>query len=798
MKKPLRAIAILAAVLSLAAGALLLLVDANQFRGPIQRQLEQALARKVTLGGIGVRLMPLGVRVRDVEIAEDPAFGNTPFLKAAALDVRIGLAALLRGQADVQSLTVREPAVELRKNRQGEWNFSTLGGKKDPAAASSTGATQIAALRIEQGRLAVTDPGGRSLYENIDLALTGLGPGESFRAEGAMRMKGDTALKTTAEGRYQAAAKKLDLAAVTVELGSLRFTGQGAVDLAATPAQLDLRIRTANAPLEALAALGAFPAGTTIRGRLDADLHATGPAANPVFAGRLDAADVAVQQKGWPQPVTTPRLQIELTPERLTAPGFTVQSGQTSLRASATVRDYRGQPAIDATLTTSGAKLEELLRVAAAYGVSAANSIRGSGTASLELKIAMRGSQSDYSGSGSLDKATLEFPALAQPIGIETAQLRFTEDGMQVERLTASLAGSTVKGSLGLRNFAAPRLTFDATVDKLDAAAWQKLTRPDPTAAPAGSPKPAKASTPGLEASGPIRVGELRYNQLVFRNAQANVQLKGGVLDLEPLTAELYGGSYRGGLTADLRRDPAVYRIRTRLEKVDANGLVSATTSLKNVVYGMLGGDAEVEIAPQPGQDLGRGISGSLRFALGEGKLGGVNMLSELSRIAQFTGSGWGGGDAVTNILGLSGSLDIRDGKASTNDLKLSFAGGSLAASGSFGLDDQTLRLKVLSALDAAMSEKAGGTRVGGYMTTALTNAKGELVIPCQVAGTFSKPLFTPDVAEFARLKVQRVLPSKENPLGAVSDVIQGGKEGGAKGVGGALLDMLGGRKKKQ
>jgi uncharacterized protein involved in outer membrane biogenesis len=281
-----------------------------------------------------------------------------------------------------------------------------------------------------------------------------------------------------------------------------------------------------------------------------------------------------------------------------------------------------------------------------------------------------------------------------------------------------------------------------------------------------------------------------------------------GLLRLDPLQANLFGGAQIGAITADFRPDPAQYSVKTKLERVDANQLLSATTAIKNVVFGALAGEASLSVAPKQGEDFAKAMSGNLRFQLGEGKLGGVQVLNEVAKVAKFAGLAVPvSGEPVTEILGFSGSLDIRDGKATTDDLKLAFAGGSLEGAGSLGLVDQSLQLKVLSMLDKATSERLGGSRIGGYLSTALANSKGELVIPCLVSGSAGNPLFTPDPAEFARLKVKGFLSPQTGQAigGAVIDAIKGGgrKEegasggGAASGIGGALFDVLRGKKKE-
>ena len=92
-----------------------------------------------------------------------------------------------------------------------------------------------------------------------------------------------------------------------------------------------------------------------------------------------------------------------------------------------------------------------------------------------------------------------------------------------------------------------------------------------------------------------------------------------------------------------------------------------------------------------------------------------------------------------------------------------------------------------LGRMGAGMARRLSraGTRVGGYLTAAVLNSRGEMVIPALVSGTFSAPRVAPDAAAMAKLKLQQVIPGLTKPGGL------------NEGVGG-LLDMLKGRKKER
>ena len=108
----------------------------------------------------------------------------------------------------------------------------------------------------------------------------------------------------------------------------------------------------------------------------------------------------------------------------------------------------------------------------------------------------------------------------------------------------------------------------------------------------------------------------------------------------------------------------------------------------------------------------------------------------------------------------MAGDLKVSNGLARTDNLQMQIEGATLAAAGTVNLVDQALNLKVTAVLDREMSQKVGGTRIGGYMQTALANSRGELVIPALVSGTLAQPSFSPDAARMAEMKLKNLLPS--------------------------------------
>jgi hypothetical protein len=143
MKVVLAALALVATVVvGLVAFALLnlrALVGVHQDR--LVAQVEEALGRKLTVATIAPSWWPLGVRLRDVTVGEDPALETgTPFLAADGLVMGVEAWPLVHGRVEVAGVTLERPRIQLIRARTGRWNVESLG--ESPPEASGSGGSK--------------------------------------------------------------------------------------------------------------------------------------------------------------------------------------------------------------------------------------------------------------------------------------------------------------------------------------------------------------------------------------------------------------------------------------------------------------------------------------------------------------------------------------------------------------------------------------------------------------------------------------------------------------------------------
>ena len=944
MRKLAIAIVVIVVVIVGALLALPHLIDVNQYRGQIQTELQKRLNRPVQLGALTLGVFPIRVEASNVVIGDDPSFhSNIPFAQVSELDLSVKLLPLLAKNVEIDSLEMKRPRIELIRNAQGIWNFSTMASAPAPAnqaparpqqpakpqaaaPAQPSGGITLSELKITDGQIAVTDQQKqqpRAVYDHIDVSLKDFAPGQPFSLDLTAHLpgKGSQTFRITGNGgpinnadlantpfkgtlkleevSLAAAQKFLNSPALentdavisgstdlsnaagkmgangsltlnqavihgvqvgypisadfdltddfnndliqikkcALKLGSTPLSVNGTINTKPATSIMDVNVSTSNASIEDAARLAAafgvaFSPDAKIAGQLTANVHAQGPSNNLTFNGNVSGRNLEMTGKQIPQAVKVPAIDLTMNPQQIQSNNFTATSGATSLAVQMTIAQYTStSPNIDASLKTINGKVDELLNIAKAYGVSGAEGMSGSGNITLDVHATgpIKNSEAmKFSGSGALQNATLKMPSLTKPLSIHNANMQFTQNSVNLTNLSATLGSTNASGNLSMSNFQAPHLTFALSADKINVTELEQITGgSSQPAAPAKKKADASwsliptadaapaAQQPGLlqlaTGNGTIQVGTITYEQTVLTNVHSNVTLNRGVITLNPLTSQIYGGQESGSVTVDTRPNPMTYAVNAKLTGVDANKMLSATSSVKDTIYGTLAATTNITFATPASGDIVPTLNGVMTMNLANGKIMKLDLPGELSKIGKFGGVSPKGYTAVSQM---SGTFNIHQGVAQTNDLKAALDIGTMAASGTANLVNQALNMHVTAVLNKGFSQSVGGTGVGGYLNTALANKNGELVLPVIITGNMSHPIVSPDVQEIAKMKVNNLLPSaggllngKGGSLGALGGLLGGqqaqpaGKQPAnqqqqqANPLGNALNQIMGGKK---
>jgi AsmA protein len=181
MKRALKIIGIVLVVLLVVVIALPFLVDVNSFRPRLESELTSALGRDVKVGKLSLSIISGSVAAEDLAIADDPAFGKDPFVRAKSLNVGVEIMPLIFSKAlHVTELTIDEPQISLLRSASGKWNFSSMGSsassakpKTEAGAETANPSLTVSKLNVKDGSVTVgrANSSKTHTYQNVDITV---------------------------------------------------------------------------------------------------------------------------------------------------------------------------------------------------------------------------------------------------------------------------------------------------------------------------------------------------------------------------------------------------------------------------------------------------------------------------------------------------------------------------------------------------------------------------------------------------------------------------------------------------
>jgi AsmA protein len=189
----------LALLLLAALAALPWFLNTKAFQAYVAQAATHTVGRHVRFASLTIVPFPLpSVKVRGLEVADDPTFRTGPFLTMREGRIGIRIRPLLSGRIELADLTLEEPTITVVEDQRGRWNWASLGvSAPGPTGASKVGArvgavTARAALlsqisvvdgRMRYGKLGVKESDLQ--LEKINLTISQAAQGAGFRFQGS-------------------------------------------------------------------------------------------------------------------------------------------------------------------------------------------------------------------------------------------------------------------------------------------------------------------------------------------------------------------------------------------------------------------------------------------------------------------------------------------------------------------------------------------------------------------------------------------------------------------------------------
>jgi hypothetical protein len=378
-------------------------VAADQYGKRLQASLERALGRRVEIGAVHFKLLPLpALTVDSVTIHEDPAIGIEPVVyiqkDEGGMEVRPALWSLLGGRFVIASITLDGASVNLTKSgpaaEWGRWNFASL--------VNRSVMTTTPAIHVRDGRINLKFGDEKSVFYLNDTDLDISPPGSLGHG-----------------WRVYCSAQASRTDRPVIGLASFTLKGRWFVD----PERVDMDLVLDRTGLGELTALVRGQPGA-VYGTVYSRLHLGGPINNIGIAGRLTVEDLyrwdllPPKGQGWPLDV---RGRLDLVGQQLELESNSTGGAALPLSMHFHAGDYLSQPHWAVALNWNQFPVAPLVELARHMGAQFPPRLQLAGAIDGALGYSGRGS---FQGELAFHNAAVTIPD-SPPVRFEQAHVLF-------------------------------------------------------------------------------------------------------------------------------------------------------------------------------------------------------------------------------------------------------------------------------------------------------------------------------------------------------------------------------------
>ena len=385
-----------------------------------------------------------------------------------------------------------------------------------------------------------------------------------------------------------------------------------------------------------------------------------------------------------------------------------------------------------------------------------------------ELLEALGQEDPSTSDSSALTKASLEL------------SLKATSNSIKVEKLEGRLDSTAINGALGITGFSQPAIRFKLVLDTIDLDRYlppsnKKQERKSTTKAVA-----IKKDTAGLPAlalgalnlKGSLRIGKMKAQNLTVRDIRVRVNARNGNLEIKPVTAKLYNGSFGGKIRLLAPGSKPRLSMDQKLSDVQVGPLLKDLLGAERVSGGT-NLRANITAMGLTGESIRKTMSGDVSFVLTDGAFHGINITHEVCKAWAVFKRKPAPSDDVENktiFTKFTGTARITKGLIRNEDLHLISSVMQSTGSGTVNLVNERINYLIKTVFEKPIQCPNGET----------IKKLRKVILPIRIKGKLSKPKYRLDLnavlTEKLKSKVEKKIKKK---LGKdIFEKIQKGLEG--------------------
>ncbi|NOQ94326.1 MAG: AsmA family protein, partial [Methylophaga sp.] len=360
------------------------------------------------------------------------------------------------------------------------------------------------------------------------------------------------------------------------------------------------------------------------------------------------------------------------------------------------------------------------------------------------------------------NRLAIELPPMTDGSTLELVQLNTdfsaSSKHFNAKQLDITLDQSKLSGQFAVNNFANPALSFKLVLDDIDADRYLPPASKDQVAPPASAAAAGASQLPletlrQVNAKGTLDIGKLKISGMHSEKIHVEINAGKGLIKLNPMSANLYQGQYKGNVNLDARGKTLKLSIDENLKGVQAGPLLKDLSG-DDKISGQVNANVKLVGSGATVDQIKQTLSGNGKLSFTDGALKGVNIAESIRKAkAAFKGESLPPSDEPlqTDFSSLSGSFTVKNGIINNQDFITMAPLLRINGAGTVDLPKENINYALKVAI-------VGTSK--GQGSAALDDLKG-LTIPVKITGTFDNPKPTVDLASMLKAKATEEIKAK-------------------------------------
>jgi AsmA protein len=737
-------------------------------KGYLIAQAEQALGRKISVGDVEATLFSgIGARLSNFAMSDDPAYAAGDFVRAKDLQVIVKFWPLLRKSVQVKRAILHDPVIEIVRNSDGTFNFSTIAkkqkekkaaGEKEPKERAPKETEEpaflISLVDISDGNVRYIDKkdGTNLQLKQIDLKVEDLDFDKPFAVKLAAAVYADK--------------QNLKL---TSKVGPLRSNGEF------KPFPLDGEINVD--PLDATQLKAAVPKLKTILPKeLDLagvfrikNLKFKGTIKDLALNGGIEGTDGALRYGKTFQKAAGVPLTVSAD-ARYAGDRVAIRNGRLKLHtlelATAGDIQFGDVTVLNLSVDSKPASLDgwdKIIPAIASYQLAGTMDVK----ATVRGKVG-KGASPQIQGTLSLNKASAKPPDFPKPIENLDTKINFTGQSAHINDMTLSLGKSRIRLAAAIEKFAPLTLSYKMSTPELwpaDYSASLAEERKADVIRNLQSEGQFSMAGDNMVYQGRLTSADGRLYNVGYKSLDSTLSLADRVANIKSLRVNALSGTVQLEGQYSFKEAVPHFSLASKVQGIDVKELYSALDAkAERDIRGKMNADMKLTgsgknweaIKPTlRGQGDAEVLQGALlNFNIADSALTGITGIPGLTNIISpslrakypetFTAKD-------TEFKELKADFDLADARMNVKNLRMAAAEFVVLGNGWADFNRKVNFRSTLSFSQRLSADLGQSAREVKYML----NNQGQLEIPFTLSGTMPNVKPKPDT-RFLGQMVQR------------------------------------------